>query len=101
MVTFTETPLDPSPAALPPLPRPAPQEFTPPPGREFSKELLPALNAVIAFLVSCRPLAVSMGNAIKAVKGWVEKMKVEGVAEGVARAELGERITEYVEQKIR
>ena len=81
---------------LPPL-----QEFTPPAGREFAKELGPALNAVIAFLVSCRPLAVSMGNAIKAVKGWVEVLKVGGLPEAAARAELAERITEYVEQKIR
>lgn len=42
------------------------QEFRTPSGKEFAKEFSPVLNGVVAFLVSCRPLAISMGNAIKA-----------------------------------
>lgn len=60
-----------------PLPGP-PQEFKLPPGRgEAAKELLGAVNNVIAFLVACRPLSVTMGNAIKYIKCELERLKLQ------------------------
>ena len=44
------------------------QEYTTPEGKVLSRDLTHQLNTAIQFLVECRPLSVSMGNAIKYVK---------------------------------
>ena len=45
-----------------------PQDYATPEGRVLSRDLTHVLNTAIAFLVECRPLSLSMGNAIKALK---------------------------------
>lgn len=78
------------------------QEFRTPAGREFAKEFSPALNNIINFLVACRPLAVSMGNAIKSIKSCLEKMKLQPPqSEQAAKDMLIEKVQDYLEQKIR
>ncbi|PRW20512.1 translation initiation factor eIF-2B subunit delta isoform A [Chlorella sorokiniana] len=78
------------------------QEFRTPAGREFAKEFSPALNNIINFLVACRPLAVSMGNAIKSIKSCLEKMKLQPPpSEQAAKDLLIEKVQDYLEQKIR
>lgn len=78
------------------------QDFRTPPGREFAKEFSPALNNIINFLVACRPLSVSMGNAIKSIKSCLEKMKLQPPpSEQQAKDQLVEKIQDYLEQKIR
>lgn len=44
------------------------QEYNTPEGKVLSRDLTHQLNTAIQFLVECRPLSVSMGNAIKFVK---------------------------------
>ena len=44
------------------------QEYVTPEGKVLSRDLTQQLNTAIQFLVECRPLSVSMGNAIKFVK---------------------------------
>lgn len=44
------------------------QDYTTPEGKVLSRDLTAQLNTAIQFLVECRPLSVSMGNAIKFVK---------------------------------
>ena len=44
------------------------QEYVTPEGKVLSRDLTHQLNTAIQFLVECRPLSVSMGNAIKFVK---------------------------------
>ena len=44
------------------------QEYVTPEGKMLSRDLTHQLNTAIQFLVECRPLSVSMGNAIKFVK---------------------------------
>ncbi|MGQ3254208.1 hypothetical protein, partial [Agrobacterium sp.] len=44
------------------------QDYSTPDGKSLSRDMTQQLNAVIAFLVDCRPLSVSMGNAIKLLK---------------------------------
>ncbi|KAL4421078.1 hypothetical protein ABPG77_001373 [Micractinium sp. CCAP 211/92] len=78
------------------------QDFRTPAGREFAKEFSPALNNIINFLVACRPLSVSMGNAIKSIKSCLEKMKLQPPpSEQQAKDMLIEKIQDYLEQKIR
>ncbi len=44
------------------------QDYTTPDGKVLSRDLTTQLNTAIQFLVECRPLSVSMGNAIKFLK---------------------------------
>lgn len=44
------------------------RDYRTPAGKMLSRDLTAVLNTAIHFLVDCRPLSVSMGNAIKALK---------------------------------
>ena len=44
------------------------QDYRTPEGKVLSRDLTHQLNTAIQFLVECRPLSVSMGNAIKYLK---------------------------------
>lgn len=44
------------------------QDYRTPEGKSLSRDLTQQLNNIINFLVDCRPLSVSMGNAIKFIK---------------------------------
>ena len=44
------------------------QDYTTPEGKVLSRDLAAQLNTAIQYLVECRPLSVSMGNAIKFLK---------------------------------
>lgn len=44
------------------------QDYKTPDGKVLSRDLASQLNTAIQFLVECRPLSVSMGNAIKFLK---------------------------------
>lgn len=44
------------------------QDYATPEGKVLSRDLTHVLNTAIQFLVECRPLSVSMGNAIKYLK---------------------------------
>lgn len=44
------------------------QDYKTPEGKVLSRDLASQLNTAIQFLVECRPLSVSMGNAIKFLK---------------------------------
>jgi hypothetical protein len=54
-----------------PLPPPARQvirDYSTPPGKELIKELQRSINTNVDFLVVCRPMSVSMGNAVRYLK---------------------------------
>lgn len=44
------------------------QDYATPEGKVLSRDLTHVVNIAIQFLVECRPLSVSMGNAIKYLK---------------------------------
>ena len=43
-------------------------DYSTPDGKSLSRDLTQQINVIIQFLVECRPLSVSMGNAIKYLK---------------------------------
>lgn len=51
------------------------QDYKTPEGKVLSRDLTAVLNTAIQFLVECRPLAITMGNAIKFLKTQVGEMK--------------------------
>ena len=44
------------------------QDYKTPESKELARDLTAQLNTCIQFLVECRPLSISMGNAIKYLK---------------------------------
>lgn len=70
-------------------------------GREVARELQGALNSVIAFLVTCRPLSISMGSAIKAIKALLEALKLEpALPEAEVKERVAAAISTFVQEKI-
>lgn len=61
-------------------------------GKVLSRDLTQQLNSAIQFLVQCRPLSISMGNAIKYLKLQVRLgcLLARGLG-GVAGGGKGER----------
>ena len=50
------------------------RDYSTPAGKSLSRDLTSGLNSIINFLVDCRPLSVSMGNAIKFLKMRISKV---------------------------
>lgn len=75
------------------------EDYTTPAGKVLSRDLTQQLNNAIQFLVHCRPLSISMGNAIKYVK--LQVSKIDPAAHEVdAKEELVEKINTYIQEKI-
>lgn len=53
-------------------------DYSTPEGKSLSRDLMAQLNAAVDFLVRCRPLSVSMGNAIKFLKLRISKIDPSG-----------------------
>jgi len=75
------------------------RDYVTPPGKSLARDLTTVLNAHITFLVDCRPLSLSMGNAIKHLKMQVGKVD-PGAPEAEAKAFLGELLASYVAEKV-
>ena len=73
------------------------QDYRAPAGKVLQRDLTGrVLNQAIAFLVECRPLSTSMGNAIKFLKTRVSQIDV-ALAEDKARAVLLQLLDGYVQ----
>ncbi|BDA49360.1 Translation initiation factor eIF-2B subunit delta at C-terminar half [Coccomyxa sp. Obi] len=75
------------------------QDYSTPEGKVLSRDLTHVVNTAIQFLVECRPLSVSMGNAIKYLKLQISKVD-PNVPQDEAKAHLIERLDTYVQEKI-
>lgn len=70
-----------------PCPTQVIRDYVTPEGKELSRDLLRTLNDIIHFLVACRPLSVTMGNAIRQLK--LEITSIEpGTPDAEAKKEL-------------
>ncbi|XP_043917429.1 translation initiation factor eIF-2B subunit delta isoform X2 [Protopterus annectens] len=74
-------------------------DYSTPPNEELSRDLVNKLNPNISFLIQCRPLSASMGNAIKYVKKEISNIQ-STVKEEEAKAILKECIDKYIQEKI-
>uniref|UniRef100_A0A7M4FT97 Translation initiation factor eIF2B subunit delta n=2 Tax=Crocodylus porosus TaxID=8502 RepID=A0A7M4FT97_CROPO len=75
------------------------RDYSTPPNEELSRDLVAKLKPYISFLIQCRPLSASMGNAIKHLK-----KEISGVPstkkEEDAKKELQHFIDQFVQEKI-
>ena len=73
--------------------------YTTPQGNSLPRGLTSHLNTQIDYLVSCRPISTSMGNAIR----WLKKLIVEidpSTPEQEAKDDLCERIDTFISERI-
>ena len=74
-------------------------EYTTPAGKHISRDLASTLSPSITFLTRCRPLAFSMGNAIKWLKGQIASLPLT-MNEQEAKTTLTDAIDAYVQEKV-
>lgn len=74
-------------------------EYTTPAGKHISRDLASTLSPSITFLTWCRPLAFSMGNAIKWLKGQIASLPLT-MNEQEAKTTLTDAIDAYVQEKV-
>lgn len=75
----------------------APQDYRTPEGKLLQRDLSNrVLNQAIAFLVECRPLSASMGNAIKFLKTRASQLEPT-LPDDKARAALVDAIDGYIQ----
>ena len=74
--------------------------YTTPPGNTLARHLTPhVLNPQIDYLIACRPMCFSMGNAIRWLKLQVSKIDPD-VAEDDAKRELCDSIDNFIQERI-
>ncbi|KAI9740260.1 MAG: hypothetical protein M1834_004838 [Cirrosporium novae-zelandiae] len=75
------------------------ESYTTPPGHSLNRHLVSHLSPQIEYLVSCRPMAISMGNAIRWLKLEINKVDVD-TPESKAKADLCEAIDFFIRERI-
>eukprot|EP00884_Botryococcus_braunii_P018878 jgi/Botrbrau1/5674/Bobra.0071s0015.2 len=75
------------------------EDYATPDGKVLSRDLTGQLNTAIQFLVECRPLSVSMGNAIKFLKMQVSKVDPT-MPQDEAKAMLVQKLDTFIQEKI-
>jgi len=72
-------------------------DYVTPPQKELHRDLDSTLKPLITFLRQCRTLSVSMGNAIRFLKGRINAVGLSGVSDDEARDELCRNIDDFVD----
>lgn len=74
-------------------------DYETPEGTTLSRNLTTHLGHQIAFVISARPLSVSMGNAIRWLKQEISVVSID-MSDQAAKDMLVEKIDEYIKEKI-
>ena len=75
------------------------ESYTTPPRTSLPRHLTTHLSSQIDFLVSCRPISISMGNAIRWLKVEISNVDV-GTPESQAKSDLCDSIDTFVREKV-
>ncbi|KAM0801230.1 translation initiation factor eif-2b delta subunit [Usnea florida] len=75
------------------------ESYTTPARNSLPRHLTTHLSSQIEYLVSCRPLSISMGNAIRWLKVEISNVDV-GTSESQAKSDLCDLIDTYVREKV-
>ncbi|PWA62070.1 nagB/RpiA/CoA transferase-like superfamily protein [Artemisia annua] len=74
-------------------------EYSTPPEKALNRDLTARINSYVSFLIECRPLSISMGNAIKFVKTRIANLPLT-LSESEAKANLLSEINHFINEKI-
>ena len=73
--------------------------YTTPPGNSLPRHLTSHLSPQIDYIVSCRPLSISMGNAIRWLKVKISEVDPD-TPESTAKADLCDSIDNFISERI-
>lgn len=76
------------------------ETYVAPPEKSFARDLTARINTYVQFLIDCRPLSVSMGNAVKSLKQTIAELGVQGTAEPEAKAQVLAHVDRYIAERI-
>ncbi|KAL7223225.1 hypothetical protein ACSBR1_024814 [Camellia fascicularis] len=79
--------------------REAIKDYCTPPEKVLARDLTAKINSYISFLIECRPLSISMGNAIRFLKARIAKLPLN-LSESEAKATLYSDIDRFINEKI-
>ncbi|RLN39938.1 translation initiation factor eIF-2B subunit delta isoform X1 [Panicum miliaceum] len=79
--------------------REAIKDYTTPPNKTLSRDLTAKVSSYVSFLIECRPLSISMGNAIRFLKSRIAKLP-HTLSESEAKASLQSDIDRFINEKI-
>ncbi|KZV45594.1 translation initiation factor eIF-2B subunit delta [Dorcoceras hygrometricum] len=75
------------------------KDYHTPPEKALIRDLATKINGYISFLIECRPLSISMGNAIRFLKTRIAKLPLS-LSESEAKASLISDIEHFISEKI-
>ncbi|CAK9147828.1 unnamed protein product [Ilex paraguariensis] len=75
------------------------KDYSTPPEKTLARDLTAKVNSYVSFLIQCRPLSISMGNAIRFLKAHIAKLPLT-MRESEAKASLCSDIDRFIDEKI-
>ncbi|KAK7411261.1 hypothetical protein VNO78_02694 [Psophocarpus tetragonolobus] len=74
-------------------------DYSTPPAKVLVRDLTAKISSYVSFFTECRPLSISMGNAIRFVKNCIAKLPLSHT-ESEAKAALCSDINRFINEKI-
>ncbi|XP_031500245.1 probable translation initiation factor eIF-2B subunit delta isoform X2 [Nymphaea colorata] len=75
------------------------KDYKTPSEKALVRDLTAKINSYVSFLISCRPLSISMGNAIRFLKDRISKLSLT-LTESEAKSTLQSDINRFINEKI-
>ncbi|XP_010440992.1 PREDICTED: translation initiation factor eIF-2B subunit delta-like isoform X3 [Camelina sativa] len=75
------------------------KDYSTPPEKNLNRDMTAKISSYVSFLIECRPLSISMGNAIRFVKNRIAKLPIT-LSESEAKAALQSDIERFINDKI-
>ncbi|VVA19056.1 PREDICTED: translation initiation factor [Prunus dulcis] len=75
------------------------KDYSTPPEKNLSRDLTAKISSYVSFFIECRPLSVTMGNAIRFLKSRIAKLPLS-MSESEAKASLQSDIERFITEKI-
>uniref|UniRef100_A0A0E0MPN1 Translation initiation factor eIF2B subunit delta n=1 Tax=Oryza punctata TaxID=4537 RepID=A0A0E0MPN1_ORYPU len=79
--------------------REAIKDYSTPSAKTLNRDLTAKISSYVSFLIECRPLSISMGNAIRFLKNRIAKLPLT-LSESEAKASLQSDIDQFINEKI-
>lgn len=75
------------------------KDYRVPPEKALARDLTAKISSYVSFFIACRPLSISMGNAIRFLKSRIAKLPLT-LSESEAKASLQSDIDRFISEKI-
>uniref|UniRef100_A0A0E0BVB0 Translation initiation factor eIF2B subunit delta n=1 Tax=Oryza glumipatula TaxID=40148 RepID=A0A0E0BVB0_9ORYZ len=79
--------------------REAIKDYSTPSTKTLNRDLTAKISSYVSFLIECKPLSISMGNAIRFLKNRIAKLSLT-LSESEAKASLQSDIDRFINEKI-